>query len=338
MDVIPGIENMLQRSLGVSPDDFVLVAHDEEKADVADAVFEYLRGHEIPFTKMPVSYDGQQIPPLLASLLLDDIHYAVVLLFGKSIWHQPERRAAKYDKGKRLVSFHGTLDMLSEGPALADPKKLRQICKDLMEHVADSTSIVIEGPFGTRISARCEKIGYEDGCYTRPKQGGNFPCGEIYAYGLDDDSIEGFVRSNIKVKHLGLTWPGNDAIFNVQAGRLSPTDPEAERFFHLLKGHEELWHVAELAFGINPYTKRFDCPSSAQEEKILGTAHVGLGSSISFGGNRTGRHMDAILGPATVKIDDMVIIYNGKMNGNYLSPASRQWVGEHGLLCFPKKG
>ena len=217
--------------------------------------------------------------------------------------------------------------MLSAGPALADPKKLEQLCNDLKPHLVTAQQITLLGPNGTRISGQCQSMGLETGLYALPGEGGNFPSGEIYTFGLMADSIDGFVHSNIKIKGLGLSCPGNDAIFQVIAGKIqSLANLPAPNFVSHIKDFPELWYVGELAFGICPYGTVYPYADSIQEEKILGTAHVGLGSDISFGGQRKGRHLDIVFGPATVIIDDKTIISGGKINLAYLSPESMAWI------------
>ncbi|MBI4174370.1 MAG: hypothetical protein HY517_01895 [Candidatus Aenigmarchaeota archaeon] len=326
---------MLDKSLGVNKEDMVLIGSDPDRQELVHSISAALERRGIKYTALCVDYDGKHVPAELSERMLDDCHNVLLLFFGKSVWHQPERRKAKYDKRKRVVSYAGTLEMLEDGPALADPEKIKIICDDLRPHIGNGTHISLEGPDGTSISADCLSVGFEEGVYRNPGEGGNFPCGEAYAFGLIEETINGYVRSNVKVKHLGLSMPGNDAIFYVKEGRLYPAETEAAMFFSLIERDAELGFVAELAFGICPYDRVFSYPNSAQEEKILGLAHVGLGSSISFGGTRKGKHMDLMFGPATVKIDDKSVIIEGKMNPEYLSPRSRQWIGERGFLYTP---
>ena len=221
--------------------------------------------------------------------------------------------------------------MLGDGPALANPEKLQRVCDDLMPHVKNASHIMMCSENGTRIEGKCECFGFESGLYKKPGQGGNFPAGEVYSFGLIESSINGHVFSNIKVKHLGLSAPGNDAIFQVKEGKIEPIETEpAGRFFSLVAKHSELLYIAELAFGISPYDKVYKNPDSIQEEKILGTAHIGLGSNISFGGSRSGKHLDLVFGQATIYIDGKLLMRNGRIVSGFLSSESKEWIASRG--------
>ena len=325
----PGIDNLLDNALCIQKTDRILVAGDHESEDLVHRIIKAIEKRHVHYSCLLADYDGKQIPGNLSQRLLDDQHNVILLLFKNSIWHQEERRTAKYIKKKRIASFSGTLDMLMEGPALADPEQLQKLCEDLKPHIEAGNKIALEGPKGTIISGECSGIGFESGLYKNPGEGGNFPAGEIYSLGLIDKTVNGYVHSNIKVKHLGLSAPGNDAVFEVKQGKISPVQAQDTlNFFSLIEGNPELFFVGELAFGICPYEKYFEYIDSVQEEKILGTAHIGLGSNISFGGTRKGKHLDLVFGPANVTIDQKPIITDGKINTEYLSSETRKWIME----------
>ena len=94
-------ENMRLRDLLGSSfkiGDRVLIACDSLKTDLADAAARGLEERGVPYSTAIVEYDGRRIPPELAGPLLDDVHTVVLLFFTESVWHQPERRAAKYER------------------------------------------------------------------------------------------------------------------------------------------------------------------------------------------------------------------------------------------------
>ena len=189
--IFPGIDNLLDNSLCIQNSDRILVAGDYEREDLVHCILTSIEKRHIQYSYLLVDYDGKQIPYTLSHKLLDDKHNVILLLFKNSIWHQEERRVAKYIKKKRIVAYSGKLDMLSEGPALADPKQLQKLCEDLKTHLETGKKIVLEGPNGTYISGACSRIGFESGLYKNPGDGGNFPAGEIYSLGLIDKTVNG---------------------------------------------------------------------------------------------------------------------------------------------------
>jgi len=53
---------------------------------------------------------------------------------------------------------------------------------------------------------------------------------------------------------------------------------------------------------------------SLEDEKVLGTIHIGVGNNISFGGdNDVAVHLDAVVFKASVEIDGRVILDRGRL-------------------------
>ncbi|MEA2003367.1 MAG: hypothetical protein U9O53_00215 [archaeon] len=59
---------------------------------------------------------------------------------------------------------------------------------------------------------------------------------------------------------------------------------------------------------------------------------MGLGSNVSFGGTRKGRHLDLVFGSATVRVDGKRIMIDGKINQEYLSEESKEWIRSRDML------
>ena len=72
------------------------------------------------------------------------------------------------------------------------------------------------------------------------------------------------------------------------------------------------FNVAEIGMGLNPDSKLQG--ESLEDERLFGSAHIGIGSNIVFGGEvfTNGFHCDGIIKNATVEIDGECICRNGE--------------------------
>ncbi|RKY89925.1 hypothetical protein DRQ09_00405 [candidate division KSB1 bacterium] len=324
-----GLYNLLFSYLCVNNNDAVLVCFESSRRNIIKELKLLVRKRNLNFAELKIDYDGVVIPETILEKMLDNTHNVIIFFLRNSIWHKRERWIAKHRLKKRLCSYSGTLKMLADGPCLAEPSKLKLICEDLKKHLKNVKSIIVTSE-KTYLTAEVNGVFFEDGDYSKPGTGGNFPAGEI-SFGLKEESINGYLYSNIKVKHLGISKDNNRAIFKVKNDRIF-IEPECKKFINLIDGYPELEYIGEISFGISPYKTIYNYRDSIQEEKILGTAHIGLGSNISFGGRREGRHLDVVFGPCSFTVDELSIIKNGKLNSRLLSDKTIKWLRDFNVL------
>ena len=68
-----------------------------------------------------------------------------------------------------------------------------------------------------------------------------------------------------------------------------------------------VYNIAELGIGLNPMCRM--CGIMLEDEGVQGTAHIGIGTSITLGGTRkTPIHYDLIMWNPTVTVDNKIII------------------------------
>ncbi|GAH35201.1 unnamed protein product, partial [marine sediment metagenome] len=86
---------------------------------------------------------------------------------------------------------------------------------------------------------------------------------------------------------------------------------EAETLSGLLKG-EGAKNIAELGIGTNE--KAIASGSPLEDEKVIGTVHVGIGDNRSLGGNvEAPVHLDGIMKNPTLEIDGRIVIDAGNL-------------------------
>lgn len=70
---------------------------------------------------------------------------------------------------------------------------------------------------------------------------------------------------------------------------------------------KNVFNIAEMGLGLNPKCRMIGI--MLEDEGVMGTAHIGIGTSITLGGNiKTSCHYDLIMWKAKVEVDGKVII------------------------------
>lgn len=74
-----------------------------------------------------------------------------------------------------------------------------------------------------------------------------------------------------------------------------------------------VYNIAQFAVGLNPLcTELTDI--MLNDEGVLGTAHIGIGTSSNLGGHtKAATHFDVIICDATISIDGSFIMENGEL-------------------------
>jgi leucyl aminopeptidase (aminopeptidase T) len=101
---------------------------------------------------------------------------------------------------------------------------------------------------------------------------------------------------------------------NVKAGFVTKISGgiEAEKLSEYLRPlGRDAHNVAELGIGLNE--KAVITGNVLEDEKVLGTAHIALGTNITFGGVvKAPCHMDGVMDKPSIWADDMQIMDKGK--------------------------
>ncbi len=131
-----------------------------------------------------------------------------------------------------------------------------------------------------------------DGNYTSPGSGGNLPAGEVYAP-PNGKRIEGkiVIDGSSRVQN-GTILIKEPIILNIKEGNIVEISggKEAKELENTLnwaasvaKHSGSVRRICELGVGLNPKAKIVG--ATIVDDKVLGTAHVGIGSNYWFGGN-----------------------------------------------------
>ncbi|MCP4369913.1 MAG: hypothetical protein GY797_17625 [Deltaproteobacteria bacterium] len=234
----------------------------------------------------------------------------VIILAASQSWYQaPTRRDAKYQHGKRVIECYNlTKDMLKDGALCVDYDELGMFTREFFKQFKAGCSIDIRTRVGSHFISRIRYVFEETGFYDRPGSGGNLPAGEI-SLGLLEKSGEGEIVFDVSFDHLGRLEKSPLGI-SIRENRITRVEGRfKEKFECLLMQNDNLRNVAEIGIGTN--SAAILGRSVLEDEKKLGTVHIGFGNDTYFGGITGGPHFDGVLLNATVSVDEKLLMKDG---------------------------
>ena len=140
----------------------------------------------------------------------------------------------------------------------------------------------------------------------------NIPAGEVWTIPYNTN---GTLIVDGSITHLGKV----DEPFRIDFsnGKIVNTDGNGliyEKFVNMLERSPCLCTVAEFGIGLND--KAIISGNILEDEKVMGTVHIGIGDNVNLGGrNACDYHLDLVITKPTVVVekdgDEVVIIENG---------------------------
>jgi leucyl aminopeptidase (aminopeptidase T) len=309
-DLAPAVHTVIDRCLGVSPEEEVLVVADSETRAIGEALREGARaaGAEAVLTLMdPREVDGNEPPKTIAAALTScDVFIAPT---SRSLSHTRARKEAT-DQGARGATMPGvTEDMLARVMAV-DFDTMAARSQAVAARLSAAGRARLTCPRGSDFSFDLStRAGIaDDGALTARGVFGNLPCGEGFIAPLDG---EGRIVVAATLASLGVT--DRPVRLTVEAGRLvQAEDGLGPRFLELLQAAGDGGtNLAELGVGTNDRAQLTG--NVLEDEKILGTVHVAFGASAGIGGNvSVPIHLDVVILEPTLEVEGERILDGGR--------------------------
>jgi leucyl aminopeptidase (aminopeptidase T) len=191
---------------------------------------------------------------------------------------------------------------------------IRKKARALIEVLRKKRSIRVETEAGTNIEFRIGGRafhGYNSGFYVKKGSWGNLPDGEVYFAPIEKNS-DGVVVIDESMVELGKIR--EPIRMDIKAGFVTKISGgiEAEKLSDYLRPlGRDAHNIAELGIGLNE--KAVITGNVLEDEKVLGTAHVALGTNVTFGGVvKAPCHMDGVMSKPSIWADDLQVIDKGK--------------------------
>jgi hypothetical protein len=330
-----GARQIIQRCLGLRPDQELLIFVDETTVEPAVVLAEAAESVRVPHTVILVPVAVQRRIPIQSDLSLvaqgaaRDARAVLTCVNGlpECMAFRDRILETAWTARTRIGHMPGaTLGVLRL--ADVDYDRLQADCHRLEVALARGRilELVSYGPAGEEHRLTADIGGWErlpvasdgviaDGAW------GNVPSGETYIAPVED-TAEGSVVIDGSVPGLAL-GPGEQVILGFVEGRLSAMDPEdgpAARWLRDTQvrqaeasGDPHWSELAEVGIGMNRAVEQLT-GNMLFDEKAAGTAHVALGSNIYMGGTIDASiHCDMVLRAPTILVDGKVLVDRGEL-------------------------
>ncbi len=321
--------NILTNSLSASSGDRILLVFDRVGQDVADGIISAALALNQPVAALYVPVDLQESPNPIGRVagLSDLLQTSKSLLVAVTDGHSTTafrvallRLAVKY--GLRTIHMPGVgEDDFTTSAHEVDFRRLHQEAISLSEKLTSAHIASIH-----TYSRRTRKVvtltliltnrmGHADGGLVSSGEIINIPTGEAYIATVED-SANGAIVINGSFPDCNLP-SGKEVELVFVGGRLNlaacrfPSDGAGDYCRNLLSsvadGHPKGIQVGELGIGLNAAIGAV-AGKTILDEKVLGTAHIAVGSNIPFGGRSSAPyHFDLVFYPHRIEFDGIAL-------------------------------
>lgn len=310
-----GAKVALEVCLGVQGGEKVLVVADEGTRTVGQALWEQAKtlGADAMYLEMqPRKVNGEEPPAAVAAAMQQaDV---VVAATSKSLSHTKARRDSN-QSGARVASLPGVTGEMLARTMTADYGKIASLSEKIAEILTQGKEAHLTTPAGTDLTMSLQgRAGEPDtGMLQKSGEFGNLPAGEAYIAPLEG-TTNGTLVIDGAMSGVGML-KGKTLHITVKDGFATGFQgcAEAKTLDEMLKPlGRNAYNIAELGIGTND--KAIITGQVLEDEKVLGTVHVALGNSVSFGGKvNVPIHLDGIMMNPTLTVDGIEILRDGKM-------------------------
>ena len=316
LELMESAERIVKDVIGVSDADKVLVITDSAKLNVGKAFSLVCRGlgAETVLALMPLRGEHGNEPPgtIAAAMVAADVVFAPTT---HAITHTRARREASAS-GSRVVILRGVdEEMMIKGAMAVDFKKVKEITAKVAQALRGANAIRVTSPAGSDVSLSIagRKVFTLDGYFQDEMGFAVLPGGECPV-----SPVEGTTNGKIVIDYSmdSIGRLSEPLVFTVEDGRIVSVEgsPQAagamERVFD---NEENARNIAEFSIGTNPGARLIG--NLAEDKKLLGTVHFGIGDNKALGGSiEADVHLDGLVLKPTVIVDgDRVLVQDGKL-------------------------
>ena len=306
-----GAKTIMDNCVSLKAGEVVLIVTDMMQENIAKvlAAAATERGAEVIVSVMkPRKKAGEEPPKLIAESMK---HADVVLIpVSYSVTHTYAVKEAAQNGARILVLTDFTEEMLIRGGIEADFKAIKPVCKAIADAFAQGSKVHLTSPGGTDlwldITGRRGNALY---CVVEPGEFSTIPTVEANASPVEG-SAHGCIVADASIPYLGIGVLNEPVVVEVENGFITSISggKQAEVLKKDLESHNDrnCFNIAELGLGLNPKCRL--CGIMLEDEGVIGTAHIGIGTSITLGGTvKAPTHYDLLMWNPHIEVDGKVI-------------------------------
>lgn len=310
-----GARTVVQKCAGIQPGEQVLIVSEASKMSIAECLAEAVKGaggEPAIMVQIPRNQDGQEPPPMVAAAMKEAEVFLCVV--SKSITHTKAVKEATAAGSRGLVLTQFSEEMMAHGGIEADFPSIAPTCRALAKAMEHSQQIHLTTPHGTDLTySAAGRRGNALYGVVKKGQFSTIPTIEANVSPLEG-TANGVIVADASVPYIGIGVLEEPITCQVRDGFI--VSMEGGRQAQMLKADLDskqdpnVYNVAEMGVGLNP--KCHFCGFMLEDEGVLGSVHIGIGTSITLGGVvKAACHYDLIMTGATVVADGKVLLENG---------------------------
>ncbi|MEH7125816.1 hypothetical protein V7127_21640 [Bacillus sp. JJ1773] len=312
-----GARTIVEICAGVKPGEQVVIVTEPRQMKIAEVIGSAVDavGAEPTIAVItPRESDSQEPPATVAAAMKEsDVFISAVYT---SITHTKavKNAVANGSRGVMLTQFDE--QMLIKSGVNADFPKVAPICYAVAEALENANEIILTTPHGTNLtmSATGRKSNAMT-CMVKPGQFAPVPTVEANVSPLEG-TANGTIVANASIPYIGIGVVDEPVTAIVKDGMItSITGGKEARILSdnlASKNDPNVYNIAEIGVGLNPECKFIG--SMLEDEGVYGSVHIGIGSSLTLGGNVVAAcHYDLIMTDVTLVVDGQTIIKDGEV-------------------------
>jgi 2,5-dihydroxypyridine 5,6-dioxygenase len=315
--MVAGARKLLDICAGVRPGEEILIVSDDYESVIPRALTTAAREMQadpVIAYMTPRARDGQEPPATIAAAMKT----AAVFLtpVGTSITHTTAVKAAIEAGGRGLMLTQWRDEMLVRGGIEADFPAIAPACQALAAAFASGSRMRVTTPAGTELEMDIEgRRGNALTCIVGPGEFSPVPTVEANVSPVEA-TTRGRIVADVSVPYVGIGVLREPIRAEVSNGMITSLKggEQAQQLKRTLDGFADpmVYNIAEYGMGLNPMARVTGC--MLEDEAVLKTAHIGIGTSITLGGSvKAACHYDLLMWDPTVEIDGSVVARDGEL-------------------------
>jgi len=298
----------LVNSLGLKASERVLVLCDQETLEIGQAFYQAAvqLSRETYMMVMPKGrHHGDEPAPPVTRMMLDS--QVIIAPTSFSLTYTNATRAS-LAAGARIATMPGvTLEMLEGGGFDADYSRIARSIRKFGKMFSSSKRIRMTSTLGTDLSVLVkgrEWVMEDNGLCHKRGSITNLPAGEVFIAPVEHTADGSVVFDGVFAK-------GYESPITLRFRDGIAVDMEGpEEVKQLLKKGKCARTLSEIGIGMNPNSKIIG--NILEDQKALGTVHIGLGDNSTFGGTvRCDMHYDGMVLHPNLTVGAVKVIDDG---------------------------
>nr|WP_246830693.1 aminopeptidase [Nosocomiicoccus sp. HMSC059G07] len=312
-----GAKQVVEICANVKKDETVCIVTEPKTLSIAEAIsiaVSNVGAEPIITIIKPRIADSTEPPEAVAETMRKSDVFISAVYTSITHTHAVKNAIESGSRGIMLTQFDE--NMLIDSGVLADFPAAAPTCEKVGALLENANEIHLTTIYGTDLKMTAK--GRKSNSMTGMVKAGQFaPVPTIEAnVSPNEGSAEGVIVVNSSIPYIGIGILNENVICEVKDGFITSISggKEAEILSEDLKNKNDkfVYNIAEIGVGLNPRCKFNGL--MLEDEGVYGSVHIGIGSSITLGGNvKANCHYDLIMTGVTLVIDGKTVIKNGEV-------------------------